>query len=130
MTFELVLSRVSLPTDITDMIDTLVCGFLSQMYDIDMILKGALAATFIDAVFMRTGKRVNLRFPAPSLMELEIFTSDVLSTLLADYSSVRILLLFPFPSFLFQFFIRKSESNDFGVYAGFRYFRKVVLHHW
>ena len=106
MTFELVLSRVSLPTDITDMIDTLVCGFLSQMNDIDMILKGALAATFIDAVFMRTGKRVNLRFPAPSLMELEIFTSDVLSTLLADYSSVRILLLFPFPSFLFQFFIR------------------------
>ena len=130
MTFELVLSRVSLPTDITDMIDTLVCGFLSQMNDIDMILKGALAATFIDTVFMRTGKGVNLRFPAPSLMELEILTSDVLSTLLADYSNVRILLLFPFPSFLFQFFIRKSESNDFGVCAGFRYFRKVVLHRW
>ena len=39
MTLQLVLSRVALPTDVTHMVDTLISGFLSQMNDIDVILK-------------------------------------------------------------------------------------------
>ena len=53
VTLQLVLSRVPLPTDITNMVDTLICGFLSKMDHIDVILKCGLRAALIAAVFLR-----------------------------------------------------------------------------
>ena len=70
MALQLVLSRVTLPADITYILDTLVSGFLPQMNDIDVILKCCLGPTLVDAVFMRTEVvgRVRLWLPAPSLV--------------------------------------------------------------
>ena len=101
------LSRVSLPTDITDMVDTLVCGFFPQMDDIDVILKCGLRAALIATVFFRTEEgSLRYGFPTPSLVELEILRSDIFATLLTYDAKIGILLLFPFPSSLFQFFLR------------------------
>ena len=39
MVLQLVLSRVAFPTDVTEMVDTFISGFFSQMNDIDVILQ-------------------------------------------------------------------------------------------
>ena len=54
VTIKLVLSRVTLSTDITYILDTLISGFFSQMDDIDVILKSCLGPALVDAVFMGT----------------------------------------------------------------------------